>query len=542
MSMFARVLQEQVVKTDGWLSRDELPQIDSDKVDEFLAWLRSKNVAVWPTPATARLLKPSQSELESDKVEALKKTPEKLTAGKIITSLDGFVLDGHHRWAAFCALYPEGSMPTWQVALPIAELLKLVEEFPGRVVKDIADKQVKESIVVRPEGWDAAVETVDGWKRAGHVYRGMEDEEYKATVAKGKAIKSIGRYSHPSEGTNFDDDPGGAESYVNFGRSDPRKTGKPNWMVEVKRVESMKRGSDGYWKSSDPVPVSDVTRIWRFSARSGAVVSDEVPVPHAVRESTASHIATRLDSSARRPDCELKGPGCVKRAWWKMNKPRPWGQFVCSTCLGTLEREHQRESLCAETDSGAIAGPPVPAFPRPGKRKNSIVVTKERKRVGEAVATEPTIGAIMKVARDEIKSAMHSKGFEVRLSGRDGETFSNPSKTLSGDTLVRNGEIRVSIGGAGLKAATRSAVSAMLLDVKRRVGEKLQHEFPERTFIHAKLHGEKVWWTYVDRYPDQLRTGIDVKLTDEERIRVNHGSRLERRNRVVTMPLTELRA
>lgn len=140
-------LQEQVVPTVGGLGlkREELPQIDSDKVDDFLTWLREKGIVIIPTQETARLLKPSQGELESDKVAKMAKTPEKLTQGKIITSNDGYILDGHHRWAAFNHVYPEGNLPTWQVGLPIRELIALAMSYHAVEVREIGESIIAEA-------------------------------------------------------------------------------------------------------------------------------------------------------------------------------------------------------------------------------------------------------------------------------------------------------------------------------------------------------------------------------------------------------------
>jgi hypothetical protein len=194
-------VDEEVIRASKGLglSRDDLPQIDSDKIDDFLEWLRVQGIGVYPTEATARLLLPSQGELESDKIAAMAKEPEKLTKGKIITSADGYVLDGHHRWAAYVEVYPEGNMPVWQVQLDIVTLINLAKLFPGAKVRDISGKRVAEA--------------------------------------------------------------------------------------------------------------------------------------------ADSKIATRLSSLAARPMCQFKGPTCVGRAWWKMNTPRPWGEFACSSCLTVLEKE-----------------------------------------------------------------------------------------------------------------------------------------------------------------------------------------------------------
>ena len=124
--------------------------------------------------------------------------------------------------------------------------------------------------VIRPEGWGSANDEPDSWKRAGHVYRGMTSEEFAAHEKTG-SIQSTGAYSHSSEGTNFTDDPLEAESYINFGRDDPRATGKPTYLVEVKHdpAQIPKDPRDGYFKAPAPVPLSAVTRVWKMTARTG---------------------------------------------------------------------------------------------------------------------------------------------------------------------------------------------------------------------------------------------------------------------------------
>lgn len=104
----------------------------------------------------------------------------------------------------------------------------------------------------------------------------MTETEYKATVGARKPVWSTGDFSHSSEGTNFSDDPLDAESYVNFGRTDPRKTGKPTYLVEVSMTDSMSRWGDGYIKSPVPVPYGNVTRVWEMTGEDGAVVARRI--------------------------------------------------------------------------------------------------------------------------------------------------------------------------------------------------------------------------------------------------------------------------
>jgi len=142
--------------------------------------------------------------------------------------------------------------------------------------------------------WEQTIK-VDSLKRKGHVYRGMEEKEFKATVGRRKDIQSCGMYSHSSEGTCFAYDPSTAEDYVNFGRSDPLKTGKPNFLIEVDyrdqitppgkpkpyvwdpqsekaegpHLQEDKR--DGYPKAPGPTPFKRITRIWAMVPEEGQI-------------------------------------------------------------------------------------------------------------------------------------------------------------------------------------------------------------------------------------------------------------------------------
>jgi len=134
----------------------------------------------------------------------------------------------------------------------------------------------KGGVVIRPEGWRAANDVPSSWTRGGHLYRGMTEHEYKAHVRAGY-IQSTGAYSHSSEGTNFADDAHEAESYVNFGRDDPRKTRRSTYMIEVRnRPGVFEKWPDGYFKAQDPIPWSLVTRIWKMVGEDDAVVAYEI--------------------------------------------------------------------------------------------------------------------------------------------------------------------------------------------------------------------------------------------------------------------------
>lgn len=127
-----------------------------------------------------------------------------------------------------------------------------------------------ERLVVRDAGSNIGSEGLGSVSRPGHVYRGMTADEYDATIGAGAGVRSRGDYSHVGEGTNFAESFADAESYVNFGRDDPRKSGRPTYIVEAPIGEGMVQGRDGYWKSHGETAPS---RVWKVEAdESGALV------------------------------------------------------------------------------------------------------------------------------------------------------------------------------------------------------------------------------------------------------------------------------
>ena len=96
---------------------DKSGEVDTEPV--FREMLKQKNIKVTQTEVPADKLKATQSELVGAKVVgmmgALEKDPqhEKITA-PIYVSRDGYVIDGHHRWAAVAAYnakHPEKQIP-----------------------------------------------------------------------------------------------------------------------------------------------------------------------------------------------------------------------------------------------------------------------------------------------------------------------------------------------------------------------------------------------------------------------------------------------
>ena len=96
---------------------DKSGEVDTEPV--FREMLKQKNIKVTQTEVPADKLKATQSELVGAKVigmmGALEENPQhpKITA-PIYVSRDGYVIDGHHRWAAIAAYnaaHPDAQIP-----------------------------------------------------------------------------------------------------------------------------------------------------------------------------------------------------------------------------------------------------------------------------------------------------------------------------------------------------------------------------------------------------------------------------------------------
>lgn len=125
---------------EKFFARKDMPQIDTAGL---LADLKAAEKKYEELEIAAKDLQPSQKEFNLEKVKRIaeegswKKKP-------IISTNDGFVVDGHHRWKA--ALEKESEVKSIRVDMGLKELLKFVKE------KDyVVYKNLKES-----------VETLDG--------------------------------------------------------------------------------------------------------------------------------------------------------------------------------------------------------------------------------------------------------------------------------------------------------------------------------------------------------------------------------------------
>ena len=108
------------------IKRLAMPQIRSDLVPDFMAQLKARGIDVGHGRRAAAELRATQSSLNVEKVQGMIDSPDmdmNALTKPIIVSQDGYIMDGHHRWAALRTIDPKAQIPTIEVGLPMRDLL-----------------------------------------------------------------------------------------------------------------------------------------------------------------------------------------------------------------------------------------------------------------------------------------------------------------------------------------------------------------------------------------------------------------------------------
>jgi|GEM_PF-2899861 len=140
--------------------RDDMPQIRSDLVPEFLRWLTAQRVPHRRTRVQVDKIKATQREIDIDKVASMvASAPEKSLAKPVIISKDFYLLDGHHRWLALVNKDPAYKIEAVQVGIPIWKLLAYAREFPQASYKQMGEAEEQSVYKKRMH------KALKGWKK-----------------------------------------------------------------------------------------------------------------------------------------------------------------------------------------------------------------------------------------------------------------------------------------------------------------------------------------------------------------------------------------
>jgi hypothetical protein len=113
------------------IARKDMPQVPSERRDEFLSDLAKSGTKTTKDSIDPKILKPVQKEVSGSRSGAIYEK-YKASGGvvpdeqRILVSSDGYVIDGHHTWAAAVALGfddPKARLPVYRIDLPAKEAL-----------------------------------------------------------------------------------------------------------------------------------------------------------------------------------------------------------------------------------------------------------------------------------------------------------------------------------------------------------------------------------------------------------------------------------
>ena len=119
-----------ICKGDLGIPRRLMPQFTSPRdITSFTRFAEKKyGIGSHRTTRRAARLRPSQEEINRERVEDVKEdiVEKKLDPNvPLIVSKDGYVIDGHHRWAAYKSHHPMKKLPVLLVEAPARDVLSV---------------------------------------------------------------------------------------------------------------------------------------------------------------------------------------------------------------------------------------------------------------------------------------------------------------------------------------------------------------------------------------------------------------------------------
>jgi len=147
------------------ISRKDMPQIPGKARPEFLADLEAEGTKVAKERVDPKTLKPIQKEISGSRAGAIyekfRESGEVPKNERILVSKDGFVIDGHHTWAASVALsFDNGSeIPIYRIGLNAKEALSRSLEWSKSkgYESQALDAPAKKSFFEEFDDWDSLV-------------------------------------------------------------------------------------------------------------------------------------------------------------------------------------------------------------------------------------------------------------------------------------------------------------------------------------------------------------------------------------------------
>lgn len=134
-------IQSDLVRTSLGIPRRNMPQIESKNVQDFMSWLKKEhNVLSRSNTEVVKNLKATQKHMDAEKVIRLAtEAPDTVLKKHVIVSNDGYLLDGHHRWASLYIKNPNDKIQVYEIATDIKSLLTLARRYPKSYTKNLSE-------------------------------------------------------------------------------------------------------------------------------------------------------------------------------------------------------------------------------------------------------------------------------------------------------------------------------------------------------------------------------------------------------------------
>ena len=123
------------------IPREQMPQVAAEHRGAMANFLKARGMAVSAQDEAPSSLRPSQAEFNPAKVAkaaAIRQAGDP-NPRRILTSSDGYIVDGHHQFLDRLQHAPDEPMPTLRINAPAKEILSQIHEFPSAGMEKAPD-------------------------------------------------------------------------------------------------------------------------------------------------------------------------------------------------------------------------------------------------------------------------------------------------------------------------------------------------------------------------------------------------------------------
>lgn len=124
------------------IERNQMPQISSDKVKDFMYYMKSLGHRYIDEKVKLNHVKCTQKEFNDDKIVKLMKVASNNLKKPILLSKEGYLLDGHHRFLALYNKNQNDRIPAIRFNVEIYTLLNLAKSFPDSFSKSVNESKL----------------------------------------------------------------------------------------------------------------------------------------------------------------------------------------------------------------------------------------------------------------------------------------------------------------------------------------------------------------------------------------------------------------